>query len=546
MDARGSIDTLAGRYPDRTYLFLLLILLLPLKGWLVFNTEVPARDCIGYIRFALDFEKMDWREAMCLHDQHPGYSFCVWLVSLPLRAMNGGLDAEIMRLAAQATSVIASLLLLIPMFFLGKELLGARAAFWGCLLFQVLPVSGHHLVDGVSEPLFLLLVTASLWQGVIGLQRGSRFSLFWCGLFGGLAYWTRPEGGFVVAAAGLVLIGGQVLRTRLTWKEWIVRGACLAGPALALAGLFFLATGEVTRKLSPRFIVGWETLVRQDEVSPEPEQIQNGSLFATIYAAFIPRAADYPTRLGRGARTLALELVQAFHYVGAAGVLLGLSWFGGHLGRQRGFWVLFVYGALQVAALMMLAVRLYYVSDRHIMVLVLPGSFLMAAGFLELGRRAQPLLTRRNWAPRHLGWSLPLLLLIALAGFCLPKTLDRVHGNRVGNHLAGLWLKDRLRAGDIVVDDHCWSHYYAGQVFEEGKDPEVDPEYKPICYVVMTRSKIRGVDDTRKEQEAKLREATGHIVYQFPPNVDEERARVVVFALPRDWEKQPWRVARRE
>ena len=54
-------------------------------------------------------------------------------------------------------SGIASVLLVIPMFYLGKELFNRSVAFWATALFQCHPQAGQALSDGLSEGLFLLL-----------------------------------------------------------------------------------------------------------------------------------------------------------------------------------------------------------------------------------------------------------------------------------------------------------------------------------------------------------------------------------------------------
>lgn len=554
---------------DLFYLLLLLALVLPLRAWLLFNTEVAARDSIGYIRYALHFETQTWGDAVRSNAQHPGYSFCVWLLSQPLRAAHGTTDAEIMRLAAQGVSAIAALLLIVPMFYLGKEVLGPRVAFWGALLFQYLPVSGHHLSDGVSEPLFLLLTTTGLWQALVGFRRWSAgaecggrrscslvpFAL--CGLFGGLAYWTRPEGAFVVAAAGLALVGRQLL-IRVRWREFLVQGACLAAPALALAGGYVWVTGELTRKIAPRFMIGWETMRAADSSAlpsgrhgslPESPgrqdfRLHGRGLFASAFGAFIPQAKDYPTRFRRAGQTYFMELIQGFHYAGALFALLGLVWYGGYLIRMPGFWVLLVYGMIQTATLLLLAVRAFYISDRHMMVIVLSGTFLMAAGLLEAGRRAQDWLRQTQLRESFARWSMPTLLATVMLGLCMPKTLQRVHGNRAGNYRAGAWLRENVRDGDLVVDDHCWSHFYAGQVFLEGNEPEVPADYQPRCFVVMTRAKVRQANEAREAEEERLRAAGGRIVYHWPEEAHEERARVAVYEVPRDFQRHPWKVAR--
>src|SRR5207248_3202634 len=131
------------------------------------------------------------------------------------------------------------------------------------------------------------------------------------------------------------------------------------------------------------------------------------------------------------------------------------------------------------------------------------------------------------WGPRlrpeaknHSWWNVPrftVVLLVALILFCLLKTSQRLHGNRAGNHRAGLWLASMLTKGDMVVDDHAYSHYYAGQVFEEGKEPVLPKECQPTSYTVITRSKDQENEGDRKKKENELREHADPI-YCWPEN----------------------------
>src|SRR4051812_17313900 len=95
---------------DWYLLGLLILLVLPLRAWLICNTEVIARDGIGYIRYALAFDRRPWHEVWKSNDQHPGYPLAVWAVSVPVRWMAGTSDAATMQLSAQLVSAAASLL----------------------------------------------------------------------------------------------------------------------------------------------------------------------------------------------------------------------------------------------------------------------------------------------------------------------------------------------------------------------------------------------------------------------------------------------------
>src|SRR5437899_1167595 len=74
----------------------LLLAAVALRGWLLHHTEVPARDTIGFIRYALEFERESWPAVLRNNHQHPGYPLTVLAVSLPVRAWGHLSDVEAM------------------------------------------------------------------------------------------------------------------------------------------------------------------------------------------------------------------------------------------------------------------------------------------------------------------------------------------------------------------------------------------------------------------------------------------------------------------
>ena len=536
---------------DWRYLALLLVLVLPLRLWLIYNTEVAARDSIGFIRYALQFEHKSWSDVLHGNHQHPGYPLAVWAVSRPVRAW-AGTDALTMRISAQLASTLAALALLVPMFYLGKELFDRQVGFWGALLFQYFPVSGHHLADGISEALFLFLIAMALWRGVLAVRNYRAREFAWCGFWGGLAYLTRPEGALVVLAVGLVLIAMQMAASRRKpWQSFVACGLGLGVTAAAVGSIYFLTLGHFTNKNAARNIGNLISIDKQ-KAEPTSSGVVGGPLVASVFGVFIKPADSFSARLGRGLGALGAEFSQGFHYVGWVPALLALFWQWRRLRRDAGFWIPAAYCLLHGVILLLLAMVEFYVSDRHVMVLILCGTFFAVAGIRESAfrfwawreRRGGELISLANATARP--WldpaRLTAILLLAMVLFCVPKTSQRLHGNRAGNHLAGLWLAPKLIVGDVVDDDHAYTHYYAGQVFEEGKEPVLHRGYQPTCYVVLTRSKDSDIDGDRKEKEDEIRRRA-KLVYQWPEDRSLEEARVVIYAQPREMRIHPWTVA---
>lgn len=542
---------------------LLLLLIIPLRVWIVCHTEVCARDSIGYIRYALEFEKLTFTQTLQKNCQHPGYPLAILAVSWPVRCCAGEVNPYSMQLSAQLASTLAAIILIIPMYYLGLCFFDRRIAFWGVLLFQLLPGSGQILSDGLSEAVFFLWCVCAVLFAVRGVE-GKRWRDFaWAGFFSGLSYLTRPEGALILIALCLVLVGKQAVPSwRWPWRAMLLRG----GIAVALAGAvgcpYLLATGGVSNKPTLKIILDRMPAPKnpRNEVS-RIETLPDHPLLASLFAATVRQQGSLPWRIYCGLYGIIQEIVQATHYLGQIPILIAL-WFNGGLLRQRpGSWVVTVWCLLQTAAVCALALKVGYVSDRHIMVFVLVAAFFLAWALCELPARMFALgLTVRQWIhvrgrgirarAQEVGatatapsaavlktWAycsyglLAILITVSLA-----KTLQPLHANRAGQHAAGCWLAEHLQAGDYVQDDHCWSHYYAGRVFEEdhlrtGGPAALPASYQKKRFVVMTRSRDEEIAKERLAQEADLRARNGRVVYYWPTNTTEQKAKVVVYAV---------------
>jgi hypothetical protein len=352
----------------------------------------------------------------------------------------------------------------------------------------------------------------------------------------------------VAMAAGGVLAGMQYIPSRrMPWPRFFACGLALLLAFMATGWIYIDATGGISQKDVVRQVIsaicqlmGWKDVTLRTGIA-------GGPLFATYF-----QPSPQPTVcLGRSVAALAYELANGFHYVGVVPVLLGAALSLSRIRKLPGFWLLGLYCTIHAIAVLALALKLAltlkqsYVSDRHVMVLVMCGSYLAVAGLMELPRRVMAYLPGKGEAAARSVLLSPTLwsavLFGTLIGICLPKALQPLHANRAGNRAAGEWLATQLRPGDIVDDDHCWSHFYAGQVFLEGKVVALPAEARPLSYVVRTRSRDPEIDESRRQDEAKLREAK-EIVYWWPPNADVEKARVIVYVGPRDPVTHPWPV----
>jgi hypothetical protein len=187
-------------------------------------------------------------------------------------------------------------------------------------------------------------------------------------------------------------------------------------------------------------------------------------------------------------------------------------------------------GVVVAALLWVVATRLGYVSDRHLLLVILLGIFWAAAALAELPRRLAGLAGRRSKLAGSPIWG--GLLLLGIIAAVLPRTLEPLHANRKGFRHAGLWLGERVRPWDSVLDPYCWSHYYAGKVFHEGTNATPPEGVTPVDYVVV---EIAGNEHARLPlmKEAGERSRRGEVVFRWTGRRRKEVVEVVVFAVPR-------------
>jgi len=505
-------------WADLRCLALLVLLVVAVRAWQITHTEVASRDSISYIRMAWQMEHAPWREVLLASPQHPGYPLAVLGMSLPVRRFLPDDLPRAWQLSAQLVSALASVLLLVPMFYFGREVFDRRIAFWSCLLFHCLPTSGKIMSDALSDTLFLLFACCGLWLASLALRRRSWRLFALTGLAGGLAYLTRPEGALLLGATGLVLIAAQCNRRwRQSWRNVFVSGAALTLTALAVMTPYMLVIRGLTVKNTPNIMIhqqrpdaDWENRLRPQQPQASEPHAQSMLSGSTLLAMWWPNGdprfdeiarnihnikdlANFqpPPRYLWALKAFIIEGGKGFFYVVWLPALLGLWWFRERFRQVPGVWV----GSLTCLALggllYRMAEKMGYLSDRHLLLLILCGMYWAVAGTLVLGEklavgaaRLWPALAGRRWTDART-WSLALLLLFVLAP--LPRTLNRLHAERAGFRSIGYWLAKNTESGDYIEDPYCWAYYYAGRVFVEGCQGL--KKHQPSCfYVVLEES----------------------------------------------------------
>jgi hypothetical protein len=550
-------------WADLRSLAILILLAAGMRAWQIAHTEVTSRDSIGYIRIAWHLEHESWAEAIPHAPQHPAYPLAVLAMSVPVRHYIPDDLPLAWQLSAQLASALAGVLLILPMYYLGRELFDRRVAFWACLLFQCLPSSGKVMGDGLSDTLFLLFACSAMWLACLALRRGSWLDFALTGLAGGLAYWTRPEGALVVGVTGLVLLGLQGSRRwRRSWRSVLVNGAALSAAALAVMVPYMILIGGITVKNTPNIMINkqrpdadWEGQLRP-RASSQPDTSRSlGAPASTLFAIWwdpklyeveqaVAKVKDLselqhlkpPSRYLWAFKALYVEMGKGFFYVAWLPALLGLWWFRDIFRRVPGAWVLLVSCLFLTGLLYRVAEKMGYLSDRHLLLVILCGSYWAVAAVGILGARLaaglarlRPVWAASRWTDARC-WSLGLLVLLTTSP--LPRTLERLHAERAGFRSVGHWLAEHTSPGDFIEDPYCWANYYAGRVFLEGSN-DLPTEKPPCYYVVLEESQnphphlvsqgiaiihahAKGTVPIHREQVRRGKQEAALVVYRVP------------------------------
>jgi hypothetical protein len=452
---------------------LLVLLATLLHAWLIGRTELVARDGVGFIRYALELEHHPWRTVVAHEHQHPLYPITVLAMSLPVRHLLGTTSMS-MGLSAQLAAAVAGILLVIPMYLLGRALFDRRVGFWAAALFQCLPITARVTADALSDALCLVFVAMALWLGVRAVARASVWRFALCGLCAGLAYLARPEGILPVAAIAVVLLGMQATRTWCgPWRRWAVCTASLILAALVAGGPLVAVTGRLSTKPAAQRI-----MQSRDEVG------QNGPTTGPLLAVTWTGPAGTRPSVGWSMCAVASETIRAFQYLAFLPALAGLWCCRARFRSQPGLWVLVALCLLQAAVLVRMGELVGYVSERHVLFLVLCGSYWAAVAATQLGDWLA-LRSRQRWAATA--------LLGVLTAFGLPVLLKPLHANQVGHRTAGLWLAAHAQPADPILDWHSTAAFYAGRLFHDECQPL--PTSEPVLYVVLEEPQRSSVPD---------------------------------------------------
>jgi hypothetical protein len=527
-----------------------------IHAWHICHTEVTARDGVGFIRYAWQLRHEPWIQVLRRNPHPPLYPMLVLAVWEPVRQFAHGDEAMVMQVSAQAASALAGVLLVVPMFYLGKQLFDRRVGFWAALLFQCLPASSRVLSDALAEGLWLLLAATAVLLAVWAFRTHSKFGFALCGACSGLAYLARPEGALIAGAIGLVLLGTPLVPAwRRPWADTLYSGAALGLTALAVAGPYAVVIGHITNKTTGIEILGTaergvagggDSLLLSCKPPPQLSPIRgegavrHPEALASALAVFWfdAKKSEQWRRLLWSLKAVGGEFIKGFGYFAWLPALLALYCRRQPFRRDPVAWVIFTLCALDTLVLWRVAYVAGYVAERHSLPIVMCGLFWTVAGVVVISDR---LLVAGSWLAKfeirnskfEIGNICSSFLVVLLAGVALPKCLEPLHANRAGFHAAGLWLADHAGPDDLIVDPFAWAELYSGHALRSSASAQ-SGSHAVRQYVVMGGSSNEHARLPLMPTAESLA-SRGSVVYRWNADHPSSKAEeVLVYCVPVD------------
>jgi mannosyltransferase len=327
--------------------------------------------------------------------------------------------------------------LTVPAFyFVGRRLLGERAALFGALLLTVSPLAILYSQLARYWSLVLLLSAVYPYAIFIGIRDGNRRA-FVVGLITAvLATLAHPVSVLLVGGLALWFVVVHLRRPgvlRDLWNQKTVRWAAFLLAIVAVASIV-------------RFIPMLQSWITQHDRNPGSGQF--------LLRAPAPPGLKQIIYLSQHLESLMVPLVLC----AMAGIFL--------LWRERDRSLAFVLGALALFPMLFLAlISLRTPVSGYYLVPTIPVFFLTGAVFLD--RLAEIGSKLSN------GWVLPATVTAMLVTVGLPTLLsDYRDGRRYDFRGAAQWLESRLGPEDMVYSDqHMVTRHYLGRTVYRLRNP---------------------------------------------------------------------------
>lgn len=516
----------------------------------ILRATVPALDAVRFVNSARSIDELGLLGFLDNQSEPPLFPLAIWGVHAVIVACAGEFR-EAWALSVQLAAALPLVLLPIPVYWLGKRLVGPYAAILGTVLFMCLPELVRLGADGISDSMHLFWFAVALSLLVSHLLApdgwgGTVWGVFLAGFATALAVLTRSEAAILGMAFALVLAIRAWRQRVMPWRSALPYTAGLAFVLLPYSLLLALATGETGQTAS--------RLTPLPAASPEPT-LQLASGEALSFAPKDPTTSIRRRGMAAAMIQLAEELPKAFGYAPGLLALVGF-WILRRRPVTEADRLLQAFCVLLLAAVVFHTAREGYLAARHLLPLAIAAVACMGLGAHAVGSRIQQLSCRfrsvefpeqikeprmpsgdsAHWRqPAAVGgsFSIPrpaIVLTLVIATLSAIYGVRPVHSSRGGHRAAAGWIAENARRDDRVVDTQGWTGLYSGLTTVPYEKSRAELMVPGLRYLVIEDREL-DYDSRRSRTIRWLLEKAGTKVAAFPvsPTGNGTPATVLVY-----------------
>lgn len=440
------------RFQTGHILILILFIAFALRLVLVFHPEVIHNDGMEYIRHANEILAGNWTAGA----SGPVYPA---LIAFAYTFTNN------FELAGIWVSVIFGMLLVIPVFYLGKEIFNERVGVVSGLVAAVHPFLYTHSGSVLTESTYHFFIATSVLFGWLSFNRGRFYDVLLFSLFTSLSFLTRPEAiGFLFVFSFWVLLFNP-LRERRHWMRRIAMILLAILAFLAFSSPYLIQIRKETGKwsISKKVNVTIGSLSEMKKMTSLDESPFRREGLPLL--SLIKDPLSQLVRVGTGLLKSFYAFQQAFNPILSFFAVIG--WIGIIRNRslyslKTNFYILtyhfFFFGFV---------FSIFFIAKRyssHMISISIPWAAFGFVMFLEW--------VRPRWkfgkTPKKMSTILLPIFLIALF---IQGMMTHIRDHRTIQKEAGLWMKENLPRGVDIMSRWPQEAFY-GEMKRWAKMPE--------------------------------------------------------------------------
>ncbi|MEK7993495.1 MAG: glycosyltransferase family 39 protein, partial [Planctomycetota bacterium] len=216
------------RWDDIVNLLILILAASAIGIWRIAAGVLISKDGVTYIELAQRFPSEPLNVIKGLFF---GYPFLVFSAQKLAAAFGAPSSALAWAYSAQSVTLLCRVLALIPLYFIGKLLVGARRSFWAVAVLIILPYPADFGSDALRDWPHVLFLAAGLLFLLWGAKEGKWWMFAGAGMAAGIGHMVRPECGQLVVYGVL-----WILMRLVAPKPGMNRGTLVGALAALLLG----------------------------------------------------------------------------------------------------------------------------------------------------------------------------------------------------------------------------------------------------------------------------------------------------------------------